>query len=348
VAGLNRWWASEPDERFWLETTNRSDIGRDLNAPQADETGRENWSYALVREVADGDVVLHYSKRASAIVAWSRATGGVWEDAVTWAARGASSRGVVVPYDRPGWRHGLDGPFELDPVTLDELRTREAVIARVRDELEATHGRGPLYFPFALSERRPLRLTQSYLTKFPAGLLDVLPRLGELRDQSSEATRAATTPRPPVDTEFGTDYRREDEDAATSKRDPFEVDPDKVDRGLRGHAKTQNALADALDAAGLAARSHRPSEPNFDLAWEEEGAVCVAEVKSLTRKNEERQLRLGLGQVLRYRDLLARGGRDARAVLAVERKPTDATWAELCDRLEVQLVWPDTFDRLFA
>lgn len=139
---MDRWCIEEPEERYWLETTDRAELGKDLNAPQADETGRENWSYSLVREVADGDVVLHYSKRDRAILAWSRAAGGSWEDAVRWAAHGTSSRGIVVPYERPGWRHGLDGPFPLPPVTLEEIRAREANLGRVRADLEERHGDG--------------------------------------------------------------------------------------------------------------------------------------------------------------------------------------------------------------
>ena len=38
---------------------------------------------------------------------------------------------------------------------------------------------GSVYFPFALSDLRPLRPTQFYLTKFPAGLIDVFPGLRE-------------------------------------------------------------------------------------------------------------------------------------------------------------------------
>jgi hypothetical protein len=38
----------------------------------------------------------------------------------------------------------------------------------------------------------------------------------------------------------------------------------------------------------------------FDIAWEVDDAVFVGEAKSLAGKNEERQLCLGLGQVLRY------------------------------------------------
>jgi Domain of unknown function (DUF3883) len=41
---------------------------------------------------------------------------------------------------------------------------------------------GPLYFPFALSDRRPLRAAQGYLTKFPYRLVAVISELSKLRD----------------------------------------------------------------------------------------------------------------------------------------------------------------------
>jgi len=71
-------------------------------------------------------------------------------------------------------------------------------------------------------------------------------------------------------------------------------------------------------------------------------------VKSLTRGNETGQLRLGLGQVLHYAMLLGGNGRQVRAVLAVERTPTDPRWISLCAAHGVTLVWPGEFDRLDA
>jgi hypothetical protein len=44
---------------------------------------------------------------------------------------------------------------------------------------------------------------------------------------------------------------------------------------------------------------------------------------------------------LRYRNLLsARVGAEVRAVLAVEREPSDPSWAELLEAEGVLLVWP--------
>lgn len=107
----------------------------------------------------------------------------------------------------------------------------------------------------------------------------------------------------------------------------------------QGHADTQNALAQVLRQAGIDPRSRLPDEPNFDLAWERNGTIFVAEVKSITDDNEEEQLRLGLGQVLRYRHRLRRLGHgQVMAVPVPERSPRDSSWEELCRELGVVLL----------
>ncbi len=138
---LRRWWSQDSGQRFWLEITQRPDLGADLNAPQFNYSGQPYWSYELVREVADGDVVFHYEMGARAIRFWSRAAGGYWPDEVFWGARGTVGRSSD-PYERPGWRHGLDGPFPLAaPITLDDLRAVEDELQSVRDALmHATAG----------------------------------------------------------------------------------------------------------------------------------------------------------------------------------------------------------------
>jgi hypothetical protein len=54
---VNRWWASSLSERYFLETTDRPDIGIDLKAPQATDRGQTNHqSYVLINEIRTGDV----------------------------------------------------------------------------------------------------------------------------------------------------------------------------------------------------------------------------------------------------------------------------------------------------
>jgi hypothetical protein len=119
-------------------------------------------------------------------------------------------------------------------------------------------------------------------------------------------------------------------------------DPALIERGSRGHARAQNALANYIKAQALIPLSPLPGEPSYDLAWQsKDSRLFVVEVKSLTVANEERQLRLALGQVLRYAQLLSTDARPALPVVMVERKPTDPSWQLLCDRLGVVLLWPD-------
>ena len=124
------------------------------------------------------------------------------------------------------------------------------------------------------------------------------------------------------------------------------MDPDKVDRGKQAHADTQDALAAHLRSCGIEPRSSEGDEPEYDLAWQHDGVVYVAEIKSTTPENEEKQLRLGLGQVLRYRHQLGGGAHQVVAVLVPERDPTDDSWSELCQSLGVVLVWPGEFASL--
>jgi hypothetical protein len=328
-----------------LETTDRPDVGIDLNAPEVNEEGKSYWSYDFVREVAEGDLVFHYETPSERVAFWSRAVGQPYQAEVVWGAHGqASGRGPVAPYPRPGWRRSLDGPFPLSqPVTLRDLQAREDDLARIYSELRERVG-GSVYFPFQLSRTRPMRGAQAYLTKLPRAVVEAVPELSEAARLAAQTRPLPSEPAPAVDrTVLGISYREQDEETSVAGRDPYTVDPDLVDRALRGHANTQNALARAVSDAGFVPRSPAPGEPFFDLAWEENGTIVVAEVKSLSGSNEERQLRLALGQVLRYGHLLGRTGKPIRRIIAVAREPADSSWISLCASAGVALAWPGTF-----
>jgi hypothetical protein len=220
---------------------------------------------------------------------------------------------------------------------LDQLRQRES---------------GSLYFPFFFYRGSELRPMQPSLNKLPAALVATLPELAEaaqLAAVTEPLVGAEPAPQPAGEPEpqIGAAYRQATVSSLPDDRDPFSVDPAVVERGLRGHAETQNALAEAITVRGMTPRSPQASDPNFDLAWEAGGTLFVAEVKSTTEANEERQLRLGLGQVLRYRNLLAERGHTSKAVLVAERPPRDSSWRSLCEELGVVLVAPTDFAPLF-
>ena len=342
TAERRHWWDGDPSERYWLEISDRRDIGVDLKAPQLDEGGAANPGYRLINEVEHGDIVFHYDTSRRAIVALSVASGRPWEEDIVWAShRGSTRRRRPSAYRRPGWRIGLEGTRWLEPpITLAQLAESSELIRGVHDDLRRRHPGWSLHLPFSFYGGTSLRPMQYYLNKLPAAIVDGIAPLA--RSASARADPPVAIGHAP-----GASYQRAAEDAATSERDPFSIDPAIVDRGLRDHAETQNALADHLESRGHEPRSPTAGDPAFDLAWLGDDALFVAEVKSITDANEEKQLRLAIGQVLRYRHLMTlRYGCPVRAIVAIERAPRDASWVDLCESLEIQLVWPGAFDRL--
>jgi hypothetical protein len=204
---INEWWEGDPRERYWLEITDRENLGLDLHAPQFDGSGKSYWSYELVTAVRPGDVVLHWWKQAGApeaIVGHSTAVGNAVEAEIVWQAHGTVGRAAGRATRRPGWLHPLVDFTDLEaPVTLERLREIEPSIRLIRDRL-ATEIAGPLYYPYALSDKRPLRTTQGYLVKFPADLVDAIPELRAVLDP--ENGRSAPRSRSGV-TRAGTGYQ---------------------------------------------------------------------------------------------------------------------------------------------
>jgi hypothetical protein len=177
---INEWWAGDPTERYWLEITDRADLGVDLHAPKTDQSGKETWSYSLVSHVRDGDIVFHYWKQAGqdkAIVGYSKATGSLESSEIQWQPHGTFGRGKKMLANRPAWRFPLSDFTDLStPVTLEDLRGLEPSLRENVEGLAQTFS-GPLYLPFVFSNRRPLRTAQGYLTKLPASFVTAIPGL---------------------------------------------------------------------------------------------------------------------------------------------------------------------------
>ena len=188
---VNQWWADDPRQRFWLEITDRPDIGMDLHCPQRDAVGHRNPGYSLIWWVQVGDVVFHYDKNEHAITAWSRAAGGVTEAPTVWLShRGATRRRLQQERAQPGWWLDLDGPFPLDsPVTLAHIRNSAPAIRAVLDALRSGHP-GSLYFPFSFYRGTEPRPQQPYLNKLPAQFVELFPALTAAAEQASPGAQS--------------------------------------------------------------------------------------------------------------------------------------------------------------
>lgn len=175
---INEWWTADPEQRFWMEITDRYNIGADLFAPTLDGGGRPYWGYELITYVQPGDIVLHWHKTLAGepgIVGWSQAT-GVYEDTdIEWQAHGTVGRAKGSLTPRPAWRMPLMNYTALPaPVLISDVRAEEKTLRGVAAKLEAQYPSGTLYFPFGFSDKRPLRAQQTYFVKMPVEVLDAL------------------------------------------------------------------------------------------------------------------------------------------------------------------------------
>jgi methylmalonyl-CoA mutase cobalamin-binding subunit len=143
--------------------------------------------------------------------------------------------------------------------------------------------------------------------------------------------------------EFGKAYREADESPLNADKEaPPSKDPDSIGRGLTAHNRTQNVIAEILRKIGIEPLSPGRDEPEYDIAWKIGETFHVCEVKSITALNEERQLRMAVGQVIRYRQKLAACGHEPiQAVVAAERCPNDRSWVDLCEKEGILLIWPE-------
>ncbi|MGW4214134.1 DUF3883 domain-containing protein [Lentzea sp. NPDC004789] len=181
---INAWWAGDPAERYWMEITDRPDPGTDVNAPQRNGAGIEEWSYSLVTELRPGDVVFHWHRTLlgrPALVGWSEVTGPLSEeDNYVWQARGTRGRARGVPTIGRGWRMQCGGLHRLEhPLDRSRIAELRPLLEEVFADLKERFG-DPLYLPFIFYSSHEVRAAQAYLTKFPAELVRRIPDLANL------------------------------------------------------------------------------------------------------------------------------------------------------------------------
>lgn len=203
---INEWWAADPGQRFWMEITERDDLGADLFAPTTNDKGRPYWGYELITYVQAGDIVLHWHKTLAdepGIVGWSQASGAYEDTDISWQAHGTVGRARGSLRERPAWRMPLVN-FTLltDPVLLSAARAREAELRQAELDLEARYPGRSLYFPFGFSDKRDLRAQQTYFVKMPREVLKILD-LNELEDAAGPKPRPRSKGKAPKGGDHG-------------------------------------------------------------------------------------------------------------------------------------------------
>lgn len=174
---INEWWTDDPDQKYWMEITDRRDLGGELKAPHLADDNRPKWGYELVRYVKPGDVVLHwYTRRGRRLIGFSVVAGTPQLKEMKWQSRGTSGRASPsLLVDEPAWTAPLkELTYLAAPVTRQDLQSLQATVLDVQARLKDAYGGASLYLPFYRYASRELRATQSYLAKFPAQLIPVL------------------------------------------------------------------------------------------------------------------------------------------------------------------------------
>lgn len=184
---ISEWWASDPNERFWMEITDRSDLGGGLRAPMVGTDGQAIWHYELVSHTKPGDIVFHWHRGGGrpGIVGWSKVVGPLQETQDVWIPHAGS--GAINGPDvlQPNWLMPLGGLHLLDrPITGDEIVGVRGEVLNLFEEMRDVID-GPGYFPFASYGKDGIRAAQAYLTKFPVGLVAVIQSISTLELDSA-------------------------------------------------------------------------------------------------------------------------------------------------------------------
>jgi len=317
-----RWWTTDVDERYWMESTDRlwEELGHDLWNWADGIGGRPIGPSELLDEMNVNDIIFHYYKREHAIVGYSTVVSNR-------ASRGRLDDG---PRDERPWiARGIGGFKEISPaVSLADIRAESSRVFAVMGAIKA---RSTAPHHLALIDNHGASPPNAYISKMPREVVEILGLLSS-DPGGCPIGIPRKGPKPPP--------------SRPAAADPFQTDPDEIDRGTQAHHVIQEALAAFVVARGAEMRDPDVvrREPPFDLAWWIGGELWIAEVKSTTAANERAQLRYGLGQLLRDAQDFPSIDPPPSRVLVVERPVTDSGWIETCRAVGVTLTWPAAFD----
>jgi hypothetical protein len=336
------WWREETAQRIWIEITRRpnDDIGSDI---------RHNTEQVrlLLKIAKKGDRVIH------------------------WDSKRGCFTGVSTIRDSKPRKIGADTgvllsnfiQFPRAILTLEQIRIQWRLIKKIHDD-ELIQGHS-LYFPlipYGPNKWKSLRPRLAYLAIAPPGLVDVFaaiykqeadPRLSPTWESYGLPTKSLPSITKPKEKPVPKYVKANEKQRNVAAN--WLTSNEALVKSTAKHNKLQNSLSTWLTKNGYEPDSTRAMDKLIvDIKWRKANIVCVCEVKTLGAE-ESNQLRLGLGQVLSYRFETKRIENLERktlvkAVLAIDKKPAKNSklWEDLCQELDVLLIWPGQFQKIKA
>lgn len=174
---MNIWWEKIPSENLWVEITNRNDLGSNIKAPISAQKDKKTYGYELPKYVKEGDVVLHWWRRAKnranhGFYGYSTVVGSVQDEETSWTPRGRYSKSASKePKPHTVWN--LSNFTELQkPILISDINKKKDEILELIKSLEKKHG-SPIYFPFCERESK-ISINQTYFAKLPVEFIDII------------------------------------------------------------------------------------------------------------------------------------------------------------------------------
>ena len=191
---MNEWWSLYPNQKFWVEITDRSDLGKNIIAPQRAQSGKSTPGYNLLNYVHEGDVVLHWWRKPSnsdnrGFYGYSEVVGQMQEGSIPWKSRGRYAVNEKAN-PKPAKYWNLTNFTEFPrPILIGDLNRQKVGIFKLIKDLQKEHG-NPIYFPFC-ERKGKVSANQTYFAKLPIELLEIL----EIKnmDEQFNNLRAALT-----------------------------------------------------------------------------------------------------------------------------------------------------------
>ena len=174
---MNDWWSTDPRQKFWVEITDRPDLGRNIIAPKRAQQGKITPGYELLNYVKEGDLVFHWwrkpkNREERGFYGFSEVTGQMRDGSIPWKSRGRYATNEEFT-QKPAKFWNLVNFTEFSrPVLIQDLDSKKDEIFELIENLELKYGK-PIYFPFCNREGR-VAANQTYFAKIPAELLRIL------------------------------------------------------------------------------------------------------------------------------------------------------------------------------